>query len=359
MRVAPRHGSMLSPGRVLPFIMTGVVVLLNSCAQRGYQDGLELTDEQSHARFLASGELTPESDVVVLAQAPPLRYGGGVLEITGGSELMVVQPQAWREYTGTALSVEEASRELARARRLEAALHDLGISASALLERLRKQADSPEPDAKVVVPADPPTAPAGAGHSRAPTSHSSPHTSSSATVPASQLSVTTLIRSRRDLDLQQLSDQALDRLEHLLMDAKRDEANAISREQCSSAVANADAMDADDRREQNHTIALVAAGARGVDYQQDLARAQSRQVHSHPEQEHQADGGDQEFNIESRARSERLRLAITNLHHRSAQDLQQCCAHADSDLVKQATTPTNFPAHPVVTSGDEHDPRHE
>jgi hypothetical protein len=67
-----------------------------------------------------------------LAHVPKARYANGAITITNGYELRVVSPEAWRAYTGTALSADDAERLLARAERLDQGVRDLGAAASDL-----------------------------------------------------------------------------------------------------------------------------------------------------------------------------------------------------------------------------------
>ncbi len=114
---------------LLPGLLPGVLV---GCGERHACDTLALQPQQAHALFLESEPPGPTSAVILLASVPPARLEHGVIELTGGTELRVVQPQAWRAATGTALSAEEAEREIAQARGLTSALATVADAAEQL-----------------------------------------------------------------------------------------------------------------------------------------------------------------------------------------------------------------------------------
>ncbi len=120
-----------------PFAGLAALAVLGGCgADRHASDDLPLTPQQEHDVFLASDNLGPDTDVIVLANVPKARYENGAIVLTGGKQLYVVQPHAWRTYTGTALSAEEAQREIARAERLDVAIKDIAAAASELKQYL-------------------------------------------------------------------------------------------------------------------------------------------------------------------------------------------------------------------------------
>ena len=126
---------MTSPTASTARVTAGLAVaaLLGGCgADRHARDDLPLTPQQEHDVFLASDNLGPDTDVIILANVPKARYENGAIVLTGGKQLYVVQPHAWRTYTGTALSAEEARGEVARAERLEVAISDIAAAASEL-----------------------------------------------------------------------------------------------------------------------------------------------------------------------------------------------------------------------------------
>jgi hypothetical protein len=133
---------------ILPFLL--VIAALSGCAARRAHniDTIRLTPEQEKDVFVASGNLGPETSVIVLSAAPKTRYENGAIVITGGRELHVVQPHAWRTYTGTAISAEEAARLIARAERLEVAIRDVGAAASDLRLYLESRSQEAKTEAE-------------------------------------------------------------------------------------------------------------------------------------------------------------------------------------------------------------------
>jgi hypothetical protein len=308
---------------------------LCGCGDRPYQDGLDLPPGDRTSRFIASGPLTPESAVLVLAQVPPLRYTGGVIEITGGSEMMVVQPQAWREYTGTALSVEEASRELSRARRLESTWQALGVSADELLEILHQRLDTP-----TLPPPSPPAPAAAPMHTQAdPNPHA--RTTLRARPPLRIMDAPAGHRAdlaHRDLELRRISDAALTQLQEVLLQAACEQAQAEGRCQELAAITAADALAQQDRNDDSQAATRVASTGRPASYQ---AQLQAAQLRDHDQQQRsQSDDAarrEQALHLELATRQEATRLRIEAIHEHAAQALQQCCE--SSDTVTQTQPP--------------------
>ena len=230
-------------GRTTPLLL--VVALLGSgCGERA-DDGIVPLSAAQRAVFLASGTPGPDAEVLVVAQVPQARASGGAITLTGGQELEVVEPQAWRRSTGTALAVEEADRQLARMHDLDQALCALAGSTARLLEQLQ-----------TAPPPHPAPAPAPPG--------SRTHAASSPGVPAAAPAPP------------KLAPAATSRAEH------QDRASA--RQGLALAEASnrhATALDAaDDRRLASllETQAMTRAAASGkpIDYQLALSQAQSR-----------------------------------------------------------------------------------
>jgi hypothetical protein len=130
-------------------------LLASGCSSRSAVDTVTLSPEEDV--FLAQSPYALDSSVVVLAKVPPARYQGGAIVLTGGRELVVVSPHAWRGYTGTALTTEEAVQRTQRAEqtgvesaKVAQAMNDLNRE----LERLRGRLQEGYP-AKPVPPAAP------------------------------------------------------------------------------------------------------------------------------------------------------------------------------------------------------------
>lgn len=129
--------------RLVPVVALAAAIAGCGDDPRGHHvDTIYLTPEQEKDVFLASTDnLGPETSVVVLAEAPKARYVNGAIVISNGRELRVVQPHAWRTYTGTALSAEEARRMIDRAERLDQSLRDVGAAADDLRRYLDERTD--------------------------------------------------------------------------------------------------------------------------------------------------------------------------------------------------------------------------
>src|SRR4051812_34103137 len=112
-------------------------------ARTHHLDSIYLEPAQEKDVFVAStAGLGPDTDVVVLAEAPKARYQNGAIVLTGGRELAVVQPHAWRVYTGTAISTEEARRTIDRDERLDQAPRDVGAAADEMRKSLESRAEN-------------------------------------------------------------------------------------------------------------------------------------------------------------------------------------------------------------------------
>lgn len=127
------------------FSFFGAATLIG-CGARGETnpnniDAIYLTPEQERDVFIGQTRFGPEHSVIVLAQVPQVRYENGAIVLTGGREMEIVQPHAWREFTGTAVTVEEARRLVARAERLEQNISDMAVSAANLKSFLQDRSD--------------------------------------------------------------------------------------------------------------------------------------------------------------------------------------------------------------------------
>jgi len=121
---------------VLPVVLMLSAALASGCGERTDEAALPLTSAQ-RAVFLATGTPGPDAPVLVVATVPQARAAGGAIVLTGGQELEVVEPRAWRRATGTALAVEEADRQLLRMHALDQALCALAGSTAALIQQLQ------------------------------------------------------------------------------------------------------------------------------------------------------------------------------------------------------------------------------
>ena len=120
----------MTSSRLSLTIIGAVLVSIVGCQSRSAVDTIQLQPEDDV--FLAQSPYGLDSSVVVLAKVPPARYQNGCITLTGGRELVIVQPNAWRGYTGQALTTEESQQRINRAeetgaasKRLRSALEDL------------------------------------------------------------------------------------------------------------------------------------------------------------------------------------------------------------------------------------------
>lgn len=126
-------------------LIVPALALLAGCGARNETnphavDSIYLDEKQERDIFVSSNNLGPETSVVVLANVPKAKYENGAIVLTGGKQLMIVQPHAWRTYTGTAISTEEAERIINRAERLDQTIRDLSDATSDLRSYLDDRA---------------------------------------------------------------------------------------------------------------------------------------------------------------------------------------------------------------------------
>ena len=119
-------------------VLVPVLAVLAGCATRTsnnphIDDEIRLSEAQERDLFIASSNLGPDTSVIIVSTVPKARYERGAIVLRpDGRELVVAQPNAWRAYTGTAISTEESRRLLQRADRLDQTVRDLGEAASDL-----------------------------------------------------------------------------------------------------------------------------------------------------------------------------------------------------------------------------------
>jgi len=226
--------------RMTPVVLL-TAALVSGCGERADDGRLPLTSAQ-RAVFVATGTPGPDAEVLVVAQVPQARATAGAIVLTGGQELEVVEPQAWRLSTGTALAVEEADRQLARMHDLDQALCALADSADHLIHQLQA-APQPYP-----APAPPPRSRTHAAPSSGPAVQTPPPLTPGSTARAQQ------------------RDRASTRQGVALAEASNRRAAALDA--------------ADERRLANllETQAMTRAAASGtpIEYQLALSQAQSR-----------------------------------------------------------------------------------
>ena len=103
--------------------LCAIALLMGGCDSRSAKDTVNVKDEDDI--FLGQSPYGLDQSVVVLARVPQAIYSGGAIVLTGGRELVIVQPHAWRGYTGLALTAEEAQQQTLRAKQTTTAAEDL------------------------------------------------------------------------------------------------------------------------------------------------------------------------------------------------------------------------------------------
>jgi hypothetical protein len=128
-------------------ILAAATLLLGGCGEpRSAIDTVPVGPEDDV--FIGQTPYALDHSVVVLRNCPPAVQSDGAIVLTGGRELVVVTPNAWRGYTGTAMTTEEADRRIRRAnnaaaasRRLSTAVTNTDDALEDLTETLQRTYD--------------------------------------------------------------------------------------------------------------------------------------------------------------------------------------------------------------------------
>ena len=129
-------------------VLVPLLALLAGCGTRTsnnphIDDEIRLSQEQEKDLFIASSNLGPDTNVLIIATVPKVSYERGALVLRPtGRDLVVAQPSAWRAYTGTAISTEESRRLLQRADRLDQTVRDLSEAAGDLRSYLEDRSQA-------------------------------------------------------------------------------------------------------------------------------------------------------------------------------------------------------------------------
>lgn len=120
-----------------PLIICGcMAVLLSACGERAPREAIDTVQvRDTDDVFLGQTPYGLDHSVVILARTPRASYQGGGIVISSGRELVIATPEAWRGYTGLALTTEEAMARVYRARETTAAA---GAMAKALRDLNRE-----------------------------------------------------------------------------------------------------------------------------------------------------------------------------------------------------------------------------
>jgi hypothetical protein len=121
MNAMPTHRS-----HTLLAVLGVIAVALGGCDSRSAKDTVTVSERDDV--FLGQSPYGLDHSVVILARVPQAVYSGGAIVLTGGRELTIVQPQAWRGYTGLALTAEEATQRTNRAQQTDRAADDLNAA---------------------------------------------------------------------------------------------------------------------------------------------------------------------------------------------------------------------------------------
>lgn len=113
-------------------IITLSILALAGCNERN-RDKITLSNDQKEDIFLQSGNLGPDSPVIVLSKTRQLSYENGAIVVRpNGRQMYIVQPHAFKAYTGNAIEVEDAKRIIAESELYKESLLDVGYAAKDL-----------------------------------------------------------------------------------------------------------------------------------------------------------------------------------------------------------------------------------
>lgn len=141
----------MSPFRFLIAALCGLAI--SGCSSRSAIDTVQLSPEDDV--FLGQSPYGLDSSVVVLAKVPAAKYQGGAIVLTGGRELLIVQPHAWRGYTGTAVTTEEAGQRTQRAAQTGVASERVSQALSDLNRELQRFKGQLQDDYQTKAPPSP------------------------------------------------------------------------------------------------------------------------------------------------------------------------------------------------------------